>query len=47
MEINMKIKGSLVFKILSTLEIIFDFFMQRSNKKEVERKKVKDNEDKN
>lgn len=43
----MKISGSLVFKILSTLEIIFDFFMQKSDKKKVERKKVKDNENKN
>lgn len=43
----MKISGSLIFKILSTLEIIFDFFMQRSDKKEVKRKKIKENEDKN
>lgn len=43
----MKISGDLVFKILSTLEIIFDFFMQRSDKKKVERKKAKKNEDEN
>ena len=35
----MKISGSLIFKILNTLEIIFDFFMQKSDKKKVERKK--------
>ena len=43
----MKISTSLVFKLLNTLEIIFDFFMQKSDKKKVERKKAKKNEDKN
>lgn len=42
----MKISGSLIFKILSTLEFIFDLFFTKEDKS-VEPKKEEKNEDKN